>query len=116
MGKNLGHCDLVGFEQIWECRTEFLGLPGLQKCVKFDLEFDLKFEFRWEKSGEILGEDFSTCQESTKKFRANFGANSEKNSEKISFQISRLFSETSFSRRAVLIDFPSVLGKNKGRA
>ena len=89
-----------------------LGLPSLQKCVCEifgEIWFGIWFEiwnFRWEKSGEIFGEDFSTCQESTEKirgeFRGKFRSKIRSKFRKLRFQISRLLSETSFSRRAVL--------------
>ena len=57
------------------------------------------------KSGEIWGEDFSYLPgKHEKKSGRISGQISEKISE-TSFQFSRLFSETSFSRRAVLINF-----------
>ena len=78
----------------------------MKLLVKFDLEFDLKFEISDGKnlvkfgrrtflparkareiSDRISGQNFGA------RFRENFGT---------SFQISRFFSETLFSRRAVL--------------
>ena len=74
------------------------------KClVKFDLEFDLKFEISDVKN---LVKFLGRTSLPARKARKISGRVSEKNSEKVSetsFQISRLFSETSFSRRAVLI-------------
>ena len=81
-----------------------LGVPSLQKCVyeifgKFDLEFDLKFKVS---DGENLVKFWGRTFLSARKARKNSGRISEQISE-TSFQISRLFSETSSSRRAVLI-------------
>ena len=74
--------------------------------VTFDLEFNLKFEISAGKNlVKFWGEDFSTCQQSTGNFGANFGADFGANFGEISetsSQISQHFSETSFSRRAVL--------------
>ena len=70
--------------------------------VKFDLEFDLKFEIS---DGKNLVKFLGTTFLPARKAREISGRISEQISEKnseISFQISRLFSETSFSRRAVL--------------
>ena len=66
--------------------------------VNFDLEFDLKFEISDGKNMVIFGGggDFSTCHESAKHFGANFGANFG------NFANFVTFSETSFSRRAVI--------------
>ena len=66
----------------------------------FGVKFDLKFEVSAGKTLVKLGEDFFTCHESIRKFEANFGANLETISE-TSLQISRLFAETSFSRRTM---------------
>ena len=73
--------------------------------VKFDLEFDLKFEISDGKQlVKFWGRTFRPARKAQKfrrefnfgaNFRANFGENFG-----TSFQISRLFSETSFSRRA----------------
>ena len=83
------------------CRSVFVKF-----LVKFDLEFDLKFEISDGKNlVRFEGRTFRPARKG-RKFRGKFrGEISEQVSEKISqssFQISRLFSETSFSRRAVL--------------
>ena len=69
--------------------------------MKFDLEFDLKFEISDGKNlVKFLGRTFLPAR----KARKNSGQISEQISEKVSetsVQISRLFSKTSFSRRAV---------------
>ena len=71
--------------------------------VKFDLEFDLKFEISVGKNlVKFWGRTFLPASRG----RNNSGRISGQISEKISetsFQTSRLVSETSFSRRAVLI-------------
>ena len=76
--------------------------------VKFDLEFDLKFEiFDGKNLVKFLGRTFLPARKARKISGRISGQISEQISEKISetsFQISRLFSETSFSRRAVLIN------------
>ena len=83
----------------------------MKSFVKFDFEFDLNFEISDGKNlVKFGGRTFLPAREARKlsgRFSgANFGANSEKISE-TSFQISRLFSETSFSRRAVLKKTPN---------
>ena len=77
------------------------------KClVKFDLEFDLKFEIcDGNNLVKFLGRTFLPARKARKISWRTLGQTSEQISEQISeasFQISRLFSETSFSRRAVL--------------
>ena len=71
--------------------------------VKFDLEFDLKFEISDGKNlVKFLGRTFLPARKARKISGRISGQISEQISEKISetsFQISRLFSETSFSRR-----------------
>ena len=71
--------------------------------MKFVVKFDLTFQSSdGENLVKFLGEDFSTCQESTKTFRGEFrGKLSEQNFGNFFSNNSRLFSETSFSRRAV---------------
>ena len=75
--------------------------------VKFDLEFDLKFEISDGKNlVKFWGRTFLPARKALKISGRISGRISEQISEQISetsFQISRLFSETSFSRRAVLI-------------
>ena len=89
--------------------------------VKFDLEFDLKLEISdGKKLAKFWGRTFVPAKKA-RKFRGRIsGRIPEKISEKVSetsFQISRLFSETSFSRRAVLIwAGPGVLWKKAPRA
>ena len=74
--------------------------------VKFDLEFDLKFEISDGKNlVKFWGRTFRPARKARNISGRISGQISEQISEKISetsFQISRLFSETSFSRRAVL--------------
>ena len=74
--------------------------------VKFDLEFDLKFEISDGKNlVKFWGRTFQPSRKARKISGRISGQISEQISEKISetsFQISRLFLETSFSRRAVL--------------
>ena len=86
---------------------EFLGYPSLslQKCVvNFWVKSDLKFEISDGKYLlKLLGEDFSTCHESTRNFGPNFGAKFGETNTETSLQIARLFSETSFGRRALLM-------------
>ena len=70
--------------------------------VKFDLEFDLKFEIS---DGKNLVKFFGRTFPPARKARKISGQIMDQISEKISetsFQISQLFSEISFSRRAVL--------------
>ena len=70
--------------------------------VKFDLEFDLKLEISDGKSlVQFLGRTFLPARKARKISGRISGRISEQISE-TSFQISRLFPETSFSRRAVL--------------
>ena len=74
--------------------------------VTFDLEFDLKFEISDGKNlVKFWGRTFLPARKARKISGRISGRISEQISEKISetsFQISPLFSETSFSRRAVL--------------
>ena len=83
------------------CRSVFVKF-----LVKFDLEFDLKFEISDGKNlVKFRGRTFLPARKAQKISGRISGQISEQISEKISetsFQISRLFSETSFSRRAVL--------------
>ena len=86
-------------------QVEYLRVAMPKNCVVkvFLVKFDLKFEISCEISGEIWGQDFSTC-----KHQKNSGRISRRISAKFSqtsFQISRLLLETSFSRRAVLIQY-----------
>ena len=70
--------------------------------VKIDMEFDLTFEISDGKNlVKFLGRTFLPARKARKVSGRTSKQISEKISE-ISFQISRLFSETSFSRRAVL--------------
>ena len=79
------------------CRSVFVKF-----LVKFDLEFDLKFEiFDGKTLVKFWGRIFLPAREARKISGRFSGRISEKISE-TSFQISRLVSETSFSRRAVL--------------
>ena len=75
--------------------------------VTFDLEFDLKFEISDGKNlVKFGGRTFLPGRKAREISERISGQISEQISGKISetsFQISRLFSETSFSRRAVLI-------------
>ena len=72
--------------------------------VKFDLEFDFKFEISDGKNlVEFFGGTFLPAGNARKASGRISGQISEKISE-TSFQISRLFSETLFSGRAVLRD------------
>ena len=84
--------------------------------VKFELEFDLKFEISDGKNlVKFLGRTFLPARKARKISGRISGQISDQISEKISetsFQISRLFSETSFSRRAVLKDFQSLTCRN----
>ena len=75
--------------------------------VKFDLEFDLKFDEISDGKNlvKFWGRTFPSARKAQEISGRISGQISEQISEKISetsFQISRLFSETSFSRRAVL--------------
>ena len=74
--------------------------------VKFGLEFDLKFEISDGKNlVKFLGRTFLPAKKAQEISGRISGQISERMSGKISetsFQISRLFPETSFSRRAVL--------------
>ena len=88
-----------------------LQLPSLQKCVvqflvKFDLEFDLEFEIS---DGKILvkfgGRTFlpaGKAREVSGRISGQISGQILENISATSFQTSRRFSETSFSRRAVL--------------
>ena len=73
--------------------------------VKFDLEFDLKFEIS---DGKNLVKFWGRTFLPARKARKISGRISERISEKISeefrFKFHDFFSETSFSRRAVLTD------------
>ena len=82
------------------CRSAFVKF-----LVKFDLELNLKFKiFDGKNLVKFWGRTFLPAKEA-QKFSGRFsGRISEQISEKISFQFLRLFSETSFSRRAVLTD------------
>ena len=77
--------------------------------VKFDLEFDLKFEISDGKNlVKFWGRTFRPARKARKISGRISGQISDQISEKISetsFQISRFFSETLFSRRAVLREF-----------
>ena len=81
--------------------------------VKFDLEFNLQFEISDGKNlVKFLGRTFLHARKARNISGRISGQISEQISEKISetsFQISRLFSETSFSRRAVLNVFDDIL-------
>ena len=81
----------------------FLGLPCLQKCVvTFLVKFDLKFEISDVKNlVKFGGKTFRPARKAPKCSGRILGRISANFSE-TSFQISHLFSETSFSRRAVL--------------
>ena len=68
--------------------------------VKFDLEFgisDVKYLVKF------WGKTFRPARKAPKTFRGNFRVQISAKISETLFQISRLFSETSFSRRAVLI-------------
>ena len=76
--------------------------------VKFDLEFGLKFEISDGKNlVKIGGGTFLPARKAQGNFGENFGANFGANFgeiRKLRFKFRDLFSETSFSRRAVLTD------------
>ena len=87
--------------------------------VKFDLEFDLKFEISDGKNlVKFWGRTFLPARKARQISGRISGRISEQISEKIletSFQISQLFSETSFSRRAVLVYWSWVLQETKAK-
>ena len=97
--------------QIWgcqACRSVFVKF-----LLKFDLEFDLKFEISDGKNlVKFWGRTFRPARKARKISGRISGQISEQISAKISetsLQISRFFSEISFSRRAVLIQIASDL-------
>ena len=88
----------------------------MEFLVKFDLEFDLKFDISDGKNlVKFLGGVLLPARKARNISGRISGQISGRILEKISetsFQISRLFSETSFSRRAVLTK--SLLGSDEG--
>ena len=95
------------------CKPRVPQTTGLEIPEKFDLEFDFKFEISDGKNlVKFGGRAFLPARRARKISGQISGKISEKISE-TSFQISRLFSETSFSRRAVPIQCVNLNGRSR---
>ena len=94
----------VNFQHINSKNKKYVCLGNC--WLKFDLEFDLKFEISDGKNlVKFLGRTFLPARKARKISGRISGQISEQSSEKFSEKISQtsqLFSETSFSRRAML--------------